>query len=248
MPTQKSVNHKSIISLSNVGVAYRLYQGRFKSKLYWALKDISFEIYQGETLGVIGRNGAGKSTLLKLLAGIIRPDVGKIKADNLTVSLLALQLGFIQHLSGRENAVLSGMLLGIKRKEIEAKLPEIIAFAELGEFINQPVRTYSAGMKARLGFSVAVIADPDVLLIDEVLGVGDAAFKEKSTAVMQQRLRSNKTIVLVSHGLPTIRESSQRAVWIDEGLVRAYGEVEEVIKQYQKAAHKQTLASKQIKK
>ncbi len=221
----------AVIRLKNVGLAYRL-QDRFKRKLYWALKDISFDVYQGETLGVIGRNGAGKSTLLRLLAGIVQPDAGTIEMSDLKVSLLAMRLGFIPHLSGRENIILGGMLLGLSRQEIKKKLPEIVDFAELGGFIDQPVHTYSAGMGARLGFAVANHADPDVLLIDETLSAGDARFKEKAAAAMQEKLSSNKTIVLVSHSIGTIKRFCNRVVWIDEGMVRVCGEVDEVIDEY----------------
>ena len=221
----------AVICLKNVGLAYRL-QDRFKRKLYWALKDISFDVYQGETLGIIGRNGAGKSTLLRLLAGIVRPDVGTVETGDLKVSLLAMRLGFIPHLSGRENIILGGMLLGLSRREIKKKLPEIIDFAELGEFIDQPVHTYSAGMGSRLGFAVANHANPDVLLIDETLAAGDAKFKEKAAAAMQEKLSSNKTIVLVSHGIGTIKRFCNRVVWIDEGRVRACGDVDEVTDEY----------------
>lgn len=150
---------------------------------FWALKDISFDIFHGETLGVIGRNGVGKSTLLCLIAGIIDPDMGTVfRAENCHASLLSLQVGFVPQLTGRENAVLSGILLGMHRETIESRMEEIIAFSELDEFIDQPIYTYSTGMRARLGFSVAFQTDPDILLVDEVLGVGDADFREKILA------------------------------------------------------------------
>ena len=165
-------DNQKILQLDNVGISYNRRSGFFGGDAFWALKDVSLSIYQGETLGIIGRNGAGKSTLLQLLAGIIKPNRGQFHTHiDYRASLLALQLGFIPYLSGRDNAVLSGMLMGMRRKEVEAKLQDIIDFAELGEFIDQPVITYSSGMSARLGFSVAYYADPDILLIDEVLGV-----------------------------------------------------------------------------
>src|SRR5262249_15432514 len=147
-----------------------------RSNAFWALHDVSFDLRHGETLGVIGRNGAGKSTLLRLLAGILAPDTGSIMRKTDKVSLLALQAGFIPALTRRENAVLSGILLGMERADIESRMDEIVRFAELEQFIDEPVRTYSSGMRARLGFTVAFQADPDVLLIDEVLGIGDASF------------------------------------------------------------------------
>ena len=153
-------------------MCYRRQRGIFGEK-FWALKDVSFELYQGETLGILGRNGAGKSTLMRLMSGIIKPDQGElINHHNSTASLLSLQLGFMGYLSGRENAILSGMLMGLTRREIEAKMDAIIDFSELGEFIDQPISTYSSGMSARLGFSVAFQTDPDILLVDEVMGVG----------------------------------------------------------------------------
>ncbi len=234
-----------IICVKDVGLAYRL-QGRFRSKLYWALKDVSFNVYQGETLGIIGLNGAGKSTLLRLLAGIVHPDVGTIEIGDLKISLLAMQLGFIKHLTGLENIMLNGMLLGLSRKEIKEKLPEIIAFANLGEFINQPIRTYSNGMRARLGFAVAYHANPDVLLIDEALSAGDAKFKEKAATAMEEIINSNKTIVLVSHSVATISKFCHRVIWIENGLVHAHGKTDEILSDYKKsikAARRQMIAS-----
>ena len=226
-----------IISVKNVGLAYRL-KGRLKSKLYWALKDISFDVYQGENLGIIGRNGAGKSTLLRLLAGIVKPDTGTIKSNNLKTSLLSLQLGFVKDLSGRENIFLGAMLLGLSQKEIKKKLPKIIAFAELGEFIDQPVRSYSSGMRSRLGFAVAFNANPDILLIDEAMSAGDAKFKEKAAEAMQQIINSNRTIVLVSHSVSTISKFCSRVVWIEKGVVHACGDANEIIDEYKKCVKK----------
>ncbi|HSN17654.1 MAG TPA: ABC transporter ATP-binding protein, partial [Gammaproteobacteria bacterium] len=183
----------TVIELKNIGVRYRRKAGFMRSNAFWALHDVSFDLKHGENLGVIGRNGAGKSTLLRLLAGILAPDTGSIVHRVERVSLLALQAGFIPALTGRENAVLSGILLGMKRAEVEARMDEMVRFAELENFIDEPVRTYSSGMRARLGFTVAFQADPDVLLIDEVLGTGDAGFKEKSAAAMQAKIASDKT-------------------------------------------------------
>lgn len=206
---------------------------------FWALKDISLSIYQGETLGIIGRNGAGKSTLLQLLAGILQPDRGSMqKMMEYNASLLALQLGFIPYLSGRENAILSGMLMGMSRKEVEEKLPQIIEFSELGDFINQPVITYSSGMGARLGFSVAHYADPDILLVDEVLGVGDYEFALKSTAAMFEKMQSNKTVVFVSHQTSLIQSLCTRLVWIEGGKTILEGEPEPVLAAYLDALEK----------
>lgn len=223
-----------ILSLANVGVSYQKRTGFFTWKRFWALKDVSLELYHGETLGIIGRNGAGKSTLLRLLAGIIVPERGRIARNEYRASLLSLQVGFIPYLTGRENAILSGMLLGLRRREIEAKIDEIIAFAELESFIDEQVQTYSTGMRARLGFAVAFQVDPDILLVDEVLGVGDAEFKKKSTGAMREKIRSNMTVVLVSHDPQTIKELCDRVVWIEEGQTVEEGNAELVLRSYGK--------------
>ncbi len=225
------------LTLQNVGVKYGLHAGKFrkKTKEFWALKDITFDLHQGETLGIIGSNGAGKSTLLKVLAGIITIDRGSfIVKDNLHVQLLTLGLGFEAPLSGRLNAILSGMLLGKSRKYMEARVEKIIEFSELGEFIDQPIFTYSSGMMTRLGFAVALEAQCDILLIDEALAVGDGHFQEKSAAAIKELMDSQKTLVLVSHTIAEIRKFCKRAVWIDQGVTKAMGPVEEVHEQYEK--------------
>jgi len=225
-------NNNLVLSMHHVGVAYRRKKGIF-GDIFWALKDVSLSLHHGETLGVIGRNGAGKSTLLRLIAGIIKPDKGElIQTQGYQASLLTLQLGFVPYLTGRENAILSGMLLGLRKKEITAKLDAIIEFSELGEFIDQPIVTYSSGMAARLGFSVAFQADPDIFLIDEVLGVGDAEFIKKSTAVMQQKIKTNKTVVFVSHNAALVNQLCDRVVWIEEGVTKAEGKPKEIIAMY----------------
>lgn len=222
-----------VLCLNNVAVSYRRRTGLLRWNKYWALKDVSFDIFQGETLGIIGRNGAGKSTLLRVLAGIIAPDSGTVQRNGNSVSLLSLQAGFIPHLSGRENAILSGMLLGLSRKDIERKMNDLIAFSELEDFIDEPVRSFSLGMKARLGFSVAFQADPDILLVDEVLGVGDTAFRKKSSDAMREKMRSNKTVVLVSHTQQLVCELCDRVVWIDDGKSREVGDTKTVLDLYQ---------------
>jgi len=221
-----------VLRVKNVALSYRKNAGLFNPKKYWALKDISFDLFHGETLGIIGGNGAGKSTLLRVLAGIIAPDKGEIIHDGLNISMLGLNVGFISHLSGRDNAVLSGMLMGMRRKEIEAKINDIIEFAEMEEFFDEPIRSYSSGMRARLGFSVAIQADPDILLIDETLGVGDARFAKKSSKAMRDKIRSNKTIVLVSHNENLVRRMCDRVVWIDKGHTMDQGEVAPIMDAY----------------
>ena len=224
---------KVVMELRNAGVAYSRPRSWFRQSEYWALKDVSLTLYEGETLGVVGRNGTGKTTLLQLMSGIIAPDKGQWISGGARASLLSLQVGFFPHLSGRENIYLSGMLQGMTRPRIEECLPDIIAFAELGDWIDEPIRTYSTGMRARLGFAVSFQADPAILAIDEVLGVGDEEFKRKSTQAMKDRVRSDRTVVLVSHSLPTIRDLCDRLVWIDAGETRAEGSVEDVLQQYQ---------------
>lgn len=224
-----------ILSLEQAGVYYRRKGGflGLRGEAFWALETISLSLYQGENLGIIGRNGAGKSTLLQLIAGILKPDRGQMLVErSYRASLLALQLGFIPYLSGRENAILSGMLMGMSRKQVAANLDKIIEFSELGEFIEQPVITYSSGMSARLGFSVAIYADPDVLLVDEVLGVGDASFAIKSTEAMFEKMRSNKTVVFVSHNTSLIKQLCTRVVWIENGKTMAEGLTEQVLPKY----------------
>jgi len=228
-----NIDNNMVISLRNVAFHFWLKKSLFRKERFAALKDISFDLFHGESLGIIGRNGAGKTTLLRLLGGIIRPDKGTLINNGVKTSLLSLQVGFDPQLSGLYNAILSGMLLGFTKKEIEDKLFDIVKFAELEEFIDQPVRTYSSGMRARLGFSIAFHLDPDVLLIDEVLAVGDADFKKKSLAVMKEKIQSNKTIVLVSHSSGTIRQLCNRAVWIEEGITRAEGDTEDVLHVYE---------------
>ncbi len=221
-----------VLSLRNIAVSYRRRAGIMRWSKYWALKDVSFDLYHGETLAVVGRNGAGKSTLLRVLADIIKPDRGKVQRNGCSISLLSLRVGFIPHLTGRENAILSGMLMGLRRRKIEGMMDAIIEFSELGDFIDEPVRTYSAGMNARLGFSVAFQSDPDILLIDEVLGVGDVEFRRKSSEALQEKIRSNKTVVLVSHAPQTVRELCDRVVWIDGGVTNAVGDTDTVLNAY----------------
>ena len=221
-----------VLSLRKAGIYYRRGGSLFHPDRFWALRDVSFDLFHGETLGILGHNGAGKTTLMRLIAGIYQPDRGEVIRTEYRASLLSLQVGFIPHLTGRENAILSGMLLGLKRKELESRMEKIISFSELEEFIDQPVHSYSTGMKARLGFGVAFQADPDILLVDEVLGVGDIDFREKSTLAMKDKIRSNKTVVIVSHSPGVMRELSDRIVWIERGKTIADGPPDEVLERY----------------
>jgi lipopolysaccharide transport system ATP-binding protein len=225
-------NKDVLISVQDVTVSYPIKKGYLKWGKYTPLKNISFDLHRGETLGIIGRNGAGKSTLLRMIAGIIEPDAGKIVNHGARVSLLALGVGFMPFLTGRENAMLSGMLLGMRRREILNRMDAIIEFSGLGEFIDQPLRTYSSGMTARLGFSVSIQSTPDALLIDEVLGVGDEDFRKKSTEEMKRLIRSDTAIILVSHSIPVINELCNRAILIDEGTIKSAGLTADVLEKY----------------
>ena len=199
---------------------------------FTALKDISFEVFAGETIGVIGINGAGKSTILGLLAGVLKPSSGQVIVDGRIAPLLELGAGFHPELSGRENILLNGILLGMLKREVEEKSDAIIEFSELEEFIDQPIRTYSSGMLARLGFSVAVHCNPDILLVDEVLAVGDQDFQKKCIEKMLVFKQEQKTIVFVSHNTDEILKVCDRAIWIDQGIVYRDGQPDEVINEY----------------
>lgn len=229
-----------ILSLHNVGLFYSRRKEMFRRSKYWVLRNISIDLYSSETLGVIGRNGVGKTTFLRVLAGIISPNTGKIirHQKNTRISLLSIQAGFVKYLTGRENAILSGMLLGSSKQKIESCLDKIIAFSELNGFIDEPVHTYSSGMLARLGFSIAYYVEPDVMLIDEVLGVGDEEFRKKSTEAMKKRIQSEKTVVLVSHSIPLLREICDRIIWIEDGQTKAQGDVEPVLQGYLESTKK----------
>lgn len=200
-----------------------------------SLKGVSLRIPQGKTLGIIGRNGAGKSTLLKIITGIYSPSSGTVQVSGRISALLDLGAGFHPDFSGRENILINGIILGMSRSEIRARMETIIQFSELGDFIDEPVRTYSSGMYMRLAFSVATHVDPDILLIDEILAVGDEHFSRKSRAKMNEFKKSGKTIVLITHDLGTVQAWCDLAAWIDEGRVRSVGDPREVVAQYRKA-------------
>jgi ABC-type polysaccharide/polyol phosphate transport system ATPase subunit len=199
---------------------------------FWALRDIDLEVRRGEALGIIGHNGSGKSTLLRLMAGLARPTEGEVRAYGRLSPLLELGAGFHPQLSGRENLIVNAVLLGLRRREALEKLPEIVAFAELEEFIDQPMRMYSQGMYMRLGFSVAVHAKPEILLVDEVLAVGDADFQAKCFAHIERLQADGVTIVLVSHDLIAVERFCQRTVLLEHGRIVAEGPPREVIDRY----------------
>ncbi len=205
-----------------------------KMDTFEAIHPMSFETHEGDVVGIIGKNGSGKSTLLRAVSGIFSPDSGEIETYGNTVSLMALGVGFRPDLSGRENIFLSGLLLGFRENQIRAKLDEIIAFSELGDFIDMPVRTYSNGMFSKLAFSISAIMEPDILLIDEVLSVGDAKFKKKSYQKIRTLLNERvKTAMIVSHNMDTVRTLCNRVIWIHDGSLIADGGTDEVIAAYE---------------
>lgn len=227
---------ESVLSLDNVGMYYWLRGSVFRPKRFWALRNITFELNRGDSLGVIGRNGSGKTTLLSVMAGVMSPDEGHVSNRGATISLLSLSLGFLGYLTGRQNAVLSGMLLGMPREEMESKLEAVQEFSGLGYFFDEPLSSYSSGMGARLAFATAFQIDPDVLLIDEVTGVGDIEFKERSFNAMTERVQSSEnTIVFVSHHPVQLRRMCNRLVWIEKGRVAMQGDTAEVLDAYEAA-------------
>lgn len=199
---------------------------------FWALKNVSFSINKGDILGVVGSNGSGKSTLLRIIAGVYSVDEGEIEVNGTISPLLSLGTGFKPTLSGYDNIFLNGVIMGFSKKEIEAHVEEIIEFSELGNFVFEPVKNYSSGMKARLGFSIAVFLKRDIMLIDEVLGVGDYKFREKSQQKMREIIRSGQTVIIVSHNLESIKEYATKCIWINKGELMIEGDTEEVLKQY----------------
>ncbi len=205
-----------------------------KVELFHALKGVSFEIEEGKILGIIGKNGAGKSTMLRAIAGIFSPDKGKIDLHGRSISLLSIGVGFNRKLTGRENIYLSGMLLGFSEEEIAAKEKEIIEFADIGDFIRKPVKTYSSGMYSKLAFAITAILETDIMLIDEVLSVGDAKFKEKSYNKMKELISDDtRTVIIVSHSLGTIKELCDEVLWLNDGEVMMKGPASEVIPKYE---------------
>jgi ABC-type polysaccharide/polyol phosphate transport system ATPase subunit len=198
-----------------------------------ALDSINLEIKKGKKIGLIGRNGSGKSTLMRILAGIYAPTSGKIEINSKSVSLLTIGVGFDAHASGLDNIYLGTMLNGISKKEVDGMVEEIIAFSELGDQIYNPYKTYSSGMRARLGFSIAVHSNPEVLLLDEVLSVGDFEFQRKSRQKMEELIQNGeRTVVIASHNMDTIKDMCDEAIWLDFGKILGYGDPKVIVKQY----------------
>lgn len=241
---QKSKKKKIAITVKNLHISYRGLKKtsiraswtKLKDKvdIYEALKGVSFEVEEGKILGIIGQNGAGKSTMLRAIAGIFSPDKGSIDLHGNTISLLSIGVGFNKKLTGKENIYLSGMLLGFSEKEIAAKEKAIIEFADIGDFINKPVKTYSSGMHSKLAFAITAILETDIMLIDEVLSVGDAKFKEKSYNKMKELISDDtRTVIIVSHSLGTIKELCDEVLWLEKGEVVMKGKAEDIIPEYE---------------
>ena len=200
---------------------------------FFALKDVSFRMHEGESLAIVGSNGAGKSTLLGLAAGLATPKSGRVAIQGRVNALLELGSGFHPDLTGAENLILNAALLGLSRKQTMQRVERIVEFSGIGEFINEPLRTYSSGMVVRLGFSVAIQADPDILIIDEILAVGDAAFQEKCRQTLQGFLQAGKSLLFVSHDAGSVRDMCKRAIWLDHGSIMMDGDATEVLDAYE---------------
>lgn len=239
-----------MIEVNNLSLCYRMptqrvsglkeylvsaLQGKMHYQEFWALRDVSFDVARGEVLGLIGSNGAGKSTLLKVISGILKPTAGNVKVNGNIVPMLELGSGFDMELTGRENIFLNGAILGYSEAFLQEKYDEIVAFSELGEFIEMPLRSYSSGMVTRLAFSIATIVKPDVLIVDEILSVGDAAFQKKSEARMLKLMGGGTTVLLVSHSAQQIEYLCNRALWLKQGQMMQIGPAAEVCRAYAEA-------------
>jgi ABC-type polysaccharide/polyol phosphate transport system ATPase subunit len=229
---RRYAHRRQFQTLKSALLGLDVFQQLRPEETYRALEDVSFAVEPGETFGIIGRNGAGKSTSLKLIAGTAKPTTGRVQVEGRVSALIELGAGFHPEISGRENVFINGIMLGLTKRAIKAKFDSIVRFAELEEFIENPVKTYSSGMYMRLGFAVAVHVDPDLLLIDEVLAVGDAAFQHKCLDRMNAFKRSGKTIIFVSHGLDVVDLFCDRVAWIDHGRLKMVGDSRRVIDAY----------------
>jgi lipopolysaccharide transport system ATP-binding protein len=224
---------ETIFDIQSVGVSYKKASSLpWKSKKFWALHDVSFKVRKGETIGIIGRNGAGKSTLLKILADIIRPDKGNVERADIKVTLQSIGAGFDPRLTGRQNVYLNGILLGMSHDDVAKCLDSIVELAGIGEFIDEPIKDYSNGMRARLGFSIAYYVETDVILIDEALATGDAAFKEKASALIKEKIKSHYTVILVTHSLKLVQELCDRIIQIENGCSLPELPLKESIERY----------------
>ena len=239
------MTHDIILRVSNLSKAYKLYKNKsdrlkealsFKNKqysqLFYALNNISFDVKRGETIGIIGTNGSGKSTLLKILTGVVSPSEGQVEINGKVSALLELGAGFNVEYTGMENIYLNGTMMGFSREEMESRKDEIIAFADIGDYIHQPVKNYSSGMFARLAFAVAISVEPEILIVDEVLSVGDMRFQIKCMNRMKQMMENGTTILYVSHDISSVRRFCQRSIWINKGEMCAIGETNMVADMY----------------
>lgn len=220
-----------VLSLKEFAV--RALSGKLRYEDFTALEDVSLCVEKGETFGLIGKNGAGKSTLLKVISGILRPTEGSVACYGNIVPMLELGSGFDMELSGRENIFLNGAILGYSEEFLNAKYDDIVAFSELGQFIDSPIRNYSSGMLARLAFSVASVVEPEILIVDEILSVGDTGFQEKSRARMTELMGGGTTVLFVSHSIKQVREMCNRVLWLDHGHVKMLGNTDEVCDAYE---------------
>lgn len=211
----------------------QMLRGKIKYEEFWALKNVSFEVDRGEVVGIVGHNGAGKSTLLKVISGILKPTGGELEVHGNVVPMLELGSGFDHDLTGRENIFLNGSILGYSEKYLKEKYEQIVEFSELGKFIDVPIRNYSSGMLMRLAFSIATVVQPEILIVDEILAVGDAAFQEKSKARMLELMSGGTTVLFVSHSLEQIREMCDRVIWLEHGQIKAIGATKEICDAYE---------------
>ncbi len=238
---------KSVIKIENVGMQFNLSQEKIdnikeyvikmlKRELmfqeFWALKDVSFEIEEGDRVGVVGLNGAGKSTLLKIISGVMKPTEGNVEIKGKLVPLLELGAGFDSNYTGRENIYLNGAILGYTKEFLEEKYDEIVDFAEIKEFMDVPIKNFSSGMKARLGFSIATVVEPEILVLDEVLSVGDAKFRKKSEARIMELFDKGITVLFVSHSIEQVKRLCNKAIWLEKGKIVMQGDAEEVCNAY----------------
>lgn len=250
---------ENAIEIKNLSKVYKIYKKPWhrvvdifsknkRYKPYYALKDLTISIPKGEAVGVLGKNGAGKSTLLKIITGVTEPTEGNIKINGKIAALLELTSGFDQELTGMENIYLKALTMGMQRKDIDEQIDNIIEFADIGDYINQPVRTYSSGMKSRLGFAISVNVNPDILIVDEVLSVGDDVFKLKCIDKMEEFKRQGKTIFFVSHSLFTVKSFCNKCMWIKDGELMCYGETGEIMVQYENFLKEEKAKEREKKK
>lgn len=211
-----------------------MFKGKITYESFRAVNEVSINIKKGEVVGIVGRNGAGKSTLLKVIAGVLTPTFGNIKINGVIAPMLELGAGFDQDLTARENIFLNGAILGYSKEFLESKYEQIVDFSELRDFIDQPVRTFSSGMTMRLAFSIATIVEPEILIVDEILSVGDSHFKKKSENRMRELMEGGTTVLMVSHALPQIQDMCNRVIWLEKGQVKMDGDAEIVCNEYGK--------------